>query len=85
MRWGVVPLLLLASCGSVREPVRMVEVPVRAACVPADFPPAPRLYADDNLPTTPEAAPERYRQIAAANEQRRARLAVVEPVVAACR
>jgi hypothetical protein len=84
----VAPLALLAACGSLREPrIRTVEVkvPIRVACTPKDFPEAPRAYADDALPTAPDAAAERYRQIAAANEQRKARLALAEPVVAGCR
>lgn len=79
---------LLAACGSLREPrIRTVEVkiPVHVACTPKDFPEAPHAYSDDILPTAADAAAERYRQIAAANEERRARLALVEPVVVGCR
>jgi hypothetical protein len=85
---AVAPLVLLAACGSLREPrTRTVEVkvPVRVACTPKGLPEAPAAYADDALPIAQDAAPERYRQIAAANEQRRARLALLEPVVAGCR
>jgi hypothetical protein len=85
---AVAPLALLAACGSLREPrIRTVEVkvPVRVACTPKDFPEAPAAYADDALSTALDAAAERYRQIAAANEQRKARLALAEPVVAGCR
>lgn len=80
----IASLMLLAGCGALR-PRPPVLVPVREACTPRDFPPAPQTYADDALPTAPEAAAERYRQIAAANAQRKARLALVEPVIAACR
>lgn len=77
-----------AGCSTAREPViRTVEVkvPVRQACVPASVPSQPSSYPDDNLPTAAEAAAERYRLIAAANERRKARLAVVEPIISGCR
>ncbi|MFN3585206.1 hypothetical protein [Phenylobacterium sp.] len=82
------PALLLAACATNRaEPeIRTVEVqvPVAKACVPADLPAKPSAYADDALDgTTPPD--ERYRLTATANQQRKARLARIEPVIAACR
>jgi hypothetical protein len=61
-----------------------VKVPIIAACVPASLPPAPA-YADAHLPRGAEHLVDRYRLGASANEARKARLAVVEPVIAACR
>lgn len=82
------PALFLAACATTNaEPeIRTVEVkvPVREACVPADLPPKPSSYADDalNAGTPPD---ERYKAIAVANQQRKARLARVEPVISGCR
>lgn len=78
---------LLAACQTVAEPkVRTVEVkvPVRVACVPADLPPKPAAFADDAL-TAGTPPDERYKAIAVANQERRARLARTEPIIAACR
>jgi hypothetical protein len=77
----------LAACATAPEPkVRTVEVrvPVRVACVTAEVPHPPTSYADDKAKAAPDAA-ERYRLIATANEQRKARLAIAEPVLAGCR
>lgn len=80
-------LVALAACGTTREPqIRTVEVkvPILQACVPADLPPKPAAYADDRLAaTTPPD--ERYKAVATANQQRKARLARIEPVIAGCR
>lgn len=82
------PVLLLAACASTGKeaPVRTVEVkvPVRVACVPSDLAPKPAGYADDGL-TRATPPDERYRATAQANEERKARLARVEPVIASCR
>jgi hypothetical protein len=78
--------LLLAACSTSREPeLRTVEVivPITRACVPADVPRA-SAYADDAL-TDRTPPDERYKAIAIANEQRRARLARLEPIIASCR
>lgn len=82
--------LYLAACATApAEPkVRVVEakVAVAASCVPKDKDPGPpKPYADASLPTGAEAVAQRFKFIAAANEQRKARLAVLEPVLAACR
>lgn len=80
-------LLALAACTTPSEPkVRTVEVkvPVRQACVPADTP-APVSYPDARLPTGAEAVAERFQFIAASNEARKARLAILEPIISACR
>lgn len=80
---------MLSACATApAEPkVRVVvqKVPIRDACVPPDVKPAPSAYPDDNLPSDPEAAPERMLGTAAANERRKARLAELEPIIAACR
>ena len=79
--------LAMAGCGTTAEPkVRAVEVkvPIRVACVPSDLPPKPAAYADDSLTggTPPD---ERYKAVAIANQERKARLARTEPIIAACR
>lgn len=78
--------LALASCATTAEPeIRTVtvKVPLRIACVPADLPPPPTSYADENSShMTPE---DRYLAIARANQERRARLTRLEPVVDLCR
>ncbi len=87
MKAVVIPLLLLTACATTPEPqivTREVLIKVREPCVPATVEAAPT-YPDANLPSEPTMAAERYRLIAAANERRKARLAVVEPVLAACR
>lgn len=83
----VLPFALLAGCETTAEPqIRTVEVkvPIRVACVPADLPEKPAAYADGALNggTPPD---ERYKAIATANEERKARLARTEPIIAACR
>lgn len=79
--------LSLAACQTTSEPrivTKEVKVPVRVACVPADLPAKPTAYADDDLTaTTPPDL--RYKAIAAANQERKARLARTEPIIAACR
>lgn len=79
--------LTCSACATAPEPkVRTVEVriPIREACVPADLPAKPETYADERLDagTPPET---RYLAVATANQQRRARLARIEPVIAGCR
>lgn len=89
---SVWPLLLfgLEACATDAAPapqarVVTVEVPVARPCIPRDqVPDPPPAYADADLANAPDAA-ERYRLVAAANAQRKARLAVVEPAIAACR
>lgn len=85
-------LAVLCACSSVPKPepqVRTIEVkvPVREACAPGrdQLPNPPAGYADAGLSADVGDAAERYRRIATANEQRKARLALVEPVIAACR
>lgn len=86
----VMPSILafaLAGCGTTAEPkVRTVtvQVPIARACVPNDLPPKPAAYADDAL-TAGTPPDERYKAIAAANQERKARLARTEPIIAACR
>jgi hypothetical protein len=87
-QFGLLGCLALAACSTTAEPkVRTVEVkvPVRVACVPADTAEPPASYPDARLPTAAEAIAERFQLIAAANEARKARLALIEPIVAGCR
>lgn len=85
-----IPILFLAACGTVpAEPkVRVVEakIAVASSCIPKDKDPGPpKAYADAVLPTGAEAVAQRFQFIAAANEQRKARLALLEPILPACR
>lgn len=63
---------------------KVVQTPISKACVPADLPAAPATYPDDAL-TASSPADERFRLNAAANQARKARLAIVEPVIQTCR
>lgn len=86
----LIAMFTLAACGSVpAEPkVKIVEshIAVATSCIPRDKDPGPpKPYADANLPTAREAIAQRFQFIAAANEERKGRLAVLEPILAACR
>lgn len=91
-RFLILSALALALAGCTRpdrpEPkVRVVatSVEIRRPCVDqAQDPGPPIAYADAHLRAAPDAA-ERYRLTAAANQQRKARLALLEPVLEACR
>lgn len=78
--------LVASACATTREPpVRIVETKVEVAkpCVPPDVPPPLARYADENAAElTPE---DRYLAVAQANQERKARLARVEPIIAGCR
>lgn len=88
---GVVALLIIillaaSGCATTGAPepkvvVKEVQVPVLRSCVPKDLP-EPGAYADD---VPGKDAAERFQKAAGANQQRKARLAVLEPVLAACR
>jgi hypothetical protein len=65
-------------------PIHEVEIPIAAACVPKDTPPKPTAYADDGMAQMSDPV-ERTKARAAANQQRRARLAVLEPIIEGCR
>ena len=81
--WALALLLLLAACGTPRS--NNVALPIRVGCMSENVPPPPGSYPDDDLPTAKDAAADRYRLTAAANQRRKARLALLEPVIAACR
>lgn len=83
----ILAALALAGCASHPKPLTTLTalVPIKEACVPADFPPAPAGYADDHPPQGAAHLVDRFRLGAAANAARKARLAVVEPVVEHCR
>lgn len=76
--------LAVAGCAQAPKPPREVLVPVLKSCVPPELEPPPLRYADHDLATTADPA-ERMRKVGAANLERKGRLAVVEPVLAACR
>ena len=78
--------LFLGGCALIpHRPPQPTVVPIAVPCVPASVAPAPSSYADDNLPTGPAHIVDRYRLGASANEARKARLAIIEPVISACR
>lgn len=77
--------VLLGGCTKTLPPPPTALVPIREACVPVDFPKAPPGYADDTLPPGADHLVDRFRLRSSANEARKARLAVVEPVIASCR
>lgn len=62
----------------------VAKVPIAVSCVPSTIGPPPA-YADAALPAGSAALVDRYRLRGVASEQRKARLAVVEPIIAACR
>lgn len=78
--------LLMVACATDQGPPQTVtvQVPVVRPCVSADVPDAPATYADDGLDQVADPV-ERIQRRAAANQQRKARLAVIEPVVKSCR
>lgn len=86
---AVAAAVTLAACSTPSDPkVRVVEVKlaVPTSCIPKDKDPGePKPYADAVLPTGAEAVAERFRFIAAANEQRKARLAILEALLPPCR
>ena len=88
---GVVAVLIiiglaLSGCATTGAPepkvtVKEVQVPVLRSCVPKDLP-EPGTYADD---VPGKDAAERFQKAAGANQQRKARLALIEPVLSLCR
>lgn len=80
---------LLAACATdgvgLDPKVEIKEVPILApvSCVPKDTP-QPGAYADANMASITDPV-ERMKARAGANQQRKARLAVVEPILAGCR
>jgi hypothetical protein len=80
-------LLLLSGCATPPEPkiqTVQVKVPVVRPCVPADTPKPPAHYADDAI--TDATPPDQFVILTAkANQERRKRLADVEPIISACR
>ena len=80
----VLPLAACQTAGAPKVVVKEVSIPVVRPCIPAEVPPAPAAYADDGVEMAADPV-ERMQRRAAANLQRKARLAILEPVVAACR
>lgn len=81
-------LMCLGACatpGKLDPKVEIKDVPVAVAisCVPKDTP-APGAYADDAIAQVQDPV-ERTKLRGAANQQRKARLAVIEPIVQGCR
>lgn len=88
---GVVAILIIvglamSGCATTAAPepkvvTKEVLVPVVRSCVPKDVP-EPGSYADD-VPGKDPA--ERFQKAAGANQQRKARLALIEPILSMCR
>jgi len=86
-RLALLSALALGGCAS-PAPTVVTQTVVKAvpvSCVPASLPRAPN-YVDSNkaLKSAHDAA-ERFRLLAAGRIQRNNRLAVVEPVIEACK
>ena len=81
---SAVVLMCLGACATKPTAPIEVRIPVSTPCVSADVPAPPASYADDALASVTDPV-ERTQRRAAANLQRKARLAIVEPVLAACR
>lgn len=82
-------LMCLTACATTGKldpkiVTKEVNVEIVKSCIPADFPEPAAAYADDNMAAVTDPV-ERITRRAAANQQRRARLAVVEPIVKICR
>lgn len=78
--------LATSGCATTGTPepkvvVKEVQVPVLRSCVPKDLP-EPGAYADD---VPGKDAAERFQKAAGANQQRKARLALIELVLSLCR
>lgn len=82
--WVGACVLLLAGCAGHAPPIREVMVPIAAPCITKIIPEPPESYADDGLAQVKDPA-ERMKRVGAANQQRRSRLAILEPAVKACR
>ena len=66
-------------------PPRVVEVPVKQACVPKNLPRAPRYPDTDQALRDAGGAADRYQLMAAGRVLRERRLAELEKVVEGCR
>lgn len=82
--------LLASACATSTLPEPVVNdvevfIPVPVSCVPESVPPADP-YADTNEALLDaEGVDERFRLLIVGREQRKARLAIVEPVLEGCR
>lgn len=74
-------VLALGACAHDTPP----PVYITRSCVPDDVPGPPEYADDDEAVDAAPGAPQRLQLRLTANEQRKARLAVVEPVVRGCR
>lgn len=91
--WGVAVLtalgfllFALSGCASgppIPAPPKEVVVEVIRPCIGSNVP-EPGSYADDGIKAVADPV-ERMKRRSAANEQRKGRLAIVEPAIAGCR
>ena len=86
MKWAIPALLLVGACATAPAPkiiTREVKIPVSSACVPHDLPAKPAHYADEAI--TDATSDDQFVILTAkANQERKKRLAEVEPVIAGC-
>lgn len=79
---------LLGACSTVEKPIappKQIPVAISRSCVPKEVGPPPQYADPDDVLLGMDDGPDRYVLIAAGRIQRNQRLAVVEPVIAACR
>jgi len=76
-------VLLLGGCGTMPK-IGSVFTPISRPCITDTVPPAPEHYADDKVKTEKDPA-VRAQMRFTANVERKARLTILEPAVAACR
>jgi len=74
---------MLGGCGTVPK-IGSVLTPISRPCITDTVPPAPEHYADDKVKAEKDPA-VRAQMRFTANLERKARLTILEPAVAACR
>lgn len=78
--------IVFSLMGCASEPkTQVVKVAVPVSCVPREVGPEPQYADPDDVLLGMNDGPDRYVLMAAGRLQRNQRLAVVEPVVKACR
>lgn len=80
-RLEVAPLPQPAQAAPAQAPPKVVEVPVKQACVPKNFPKAPRYPDSDQALRDAGGAADRYQLMAAGRVLRERRLNELEKVI----